>query len=327
MVNPYLRPHVIFLTSAFTNLVLAFLLILLSIYLYREATARYHPVVHKVSIIQEKGSSHSRIEFNIALFNNVLEKFGGTQYFETQIYPSSLSGSMPPDSTDVYSYYGSYIYSSSSLSARDGHFDNDTTWNYERFGAPDTTIAKYRVIKTGNAEYKSEAYSTGELPHQIFSFIGDDLFTQPVSKNKWFKKFGHDNPYVAVYIKFEGLYLSDNGTGWITMNYGGYETKEQNTEDYDHPLQILTVYPEPTSVTPSTISYIEEDFKKALENGVYLIAEDITKKRAADNWSFMTSVFLGAILSWIIQLIATIFSKWRKAFEHPVKSKIGYPKF
>ena len=99
------------------------------------------------------------------------------------------------------------------------------------------------------------------------------------------------------------------------------DSREKDNSTYQHPINIISSYPPPSTISPTEITYGKDTFRKILQDGLYLIAEDLSVKKDRDRESFFYSMLLGAIITWIIQLVVSMVRKWKAAFENvPLKT-------
>lgn len=309
--KPKMRPFVFFLTSSFTYIALAIVLIFALIALFRGATKQYSPMVNRVTIRQASGGSYSAVKVECTLYSDILkDNYDASNFFFAHFVPQSGQTWLnSADSSDIYQTYASLSFSSSGRGAKPNEYSKDETWEYENSGE---TRIKRRLSRTKKSEYKVESYSTQGYQPMMLSLSGNEVFLPQEKKN----------PYIAFHLEIKGISMGDStNMSWITLQYN-HDFNQQNDylHSYEHPLNIINIFPQPTMITPSHISYLGEDIKKVLSNeGVYFIAEDITKKKLADRISFLYSFLLGVVVSLYIQLLTTLVLRWKKAF--PPKKK------
>lgn len=312
--KPRMRPFVYFLTSSFTYIALAIVLIYPLLKLFKGATKQYSPVVNRVAIRQDSGGSYGMVKVECTLYSDILkDNYNASNFFFAHLVPQSDQKYLNrADSSDIYQTYTSITFSSSGRDAKPSEYSEDELWEYENFGEIRT---KKRIVREKTSDnkgektsvYKVESYSTRGYPSMALSLSGNEVFL-PQEKN---------NPYIAFHLEIKGVKMGENtDMSWIDLHYNhDFNQQDDYLHPYEHPLNIINIFPRPTKVTPSSIVYMGEDLKKALSSeGVYIIAEDITKKKLADRISFLCSFLLGVVVSLYIQLITTIILRWKKAF-------------
>lgn len=314
--KPGNRKVVNFLTSAFTYIVMAIIAIPIGILLWCQATRQYYPEVKKVVLKQNHGPKYSIVRIECTLFSNAMNDGNKSDLSENEAFMAELvpdDNSLlteKGDSTFVYDRNSSVYFAGPKGQCYDKDYEPDEPW-IETSVIPGDKSSKTRLTKINESEYQIESVSTGTgLPAIKPMLIGEEIYN-PSKKG---------NPYIAFHlnlkdIEFSDLDDSDHGGSWLTMCYNAdFNQETDNTKAYEHPLNIISVFPQPTSITPTEIAFMGKDLERALGGGVYFIAEDISKKRVADRVSFICSIFLGAFLSMFLQLIAAIITRWKKAF-------------
>ena len=304
--KPGMRPIANFLTSSFTFIALSVFLIFPTCALFKGATKQYSPVVNRITIRQDKGGSYDMVKVECTLYSDILkDNYDASNFFYAHLVPQLDQKCLNrADSASVYQTYSSLTFSSSGRDAKPDDYSEKEPWKYETFGESRT---KTRLLKVKTSEYKIESYSTNGYPSMMLNLSGNEVFL-PQEKN---------NPYISFHLEIKGIGMGDNtDMSWIDLHYNhDYNQLYDYQHPYEHPLNIINIFPQPTKVTPSSILYLGEDVKKVLTSeGVYIIAEDITKKKLADRVSFLCSFLLGVIVSLYIQLLSTIVLRWKKAF-------------
>lgn len=306
-VNSRTRPIVTFITSALTQIFLAVSLLFVVILLWKEATKQYSPDVKKILIHQEFGTGqYNQIDFSCVLYSDTLHRlYNSSGYIVADLWPIQIASHNPNlDSADFYKSYTQINLCSSSASVQPDEYKESEEWEYEKYGS---RVQRHRQIRVAKSEYHLQACSTDYVPWIHFSFSGNELFLSQDSKN----------PYIAFYLEFKNIKVVNDSLG-VSCLYFEYNNDARQETDYQHsfkhPLMVTTVFPKPTILTPSKFIYKGQELEDALRSGVYFLGEDIAKKRRADIISFIYSVVLGAAISWLVQLIISIFSLWKIAF-------------
>ena len=122
------------------------------------------------------------------------------------------------------------------------------------------------------------------------------------------------NPYMNAYFNFDfkkdAINITDPRSR-ISIETGTSRTKDGRLP---YPYNFTNVWPTPDHVGPDGIEYNTiESVEKALRNGVYISAENINRKRQSDRRVFTFTLFLGVIVTMLIDNIISLIRKWKEA--------------
>lgn len=312
--SPFAKALVDAITSTRFHIFLLAICFALGLVFYNLATEQFSPEVHKITVEANTSYPFSGVDIQAALNSSIIkEHYGANQFFNIELmsqYPhpyASLLDTVLIDNTEPkYTDHNIVIVT---FSGRDMHNPDypDTLWHVVD---KQDGIGKFRCRETNESTFEIEQLSVGGRMHESIMFHGNDIFYNSKSRN----------PYIAFYLTLKGLWTDESMASGISLYYtvgeekdsnGNYE--QQNTK-FKHPINIVSSYPPPSTISPISLTYDKEAFKKIQNDGLYLILEDITAKKDRDKESFFYSLLLGAILSWAIQLIVSIVHKWKSAF-------------
>lgn len=117
------------------------------------------------------------------------------------------------------------------------------------------------------------------------------------------------NPYVYLNFRLDGDYEYDPGEAYIIF---GYSRDEVGADRTDCPVNVLSVFPEPTYVSPSSIIYRGEDLTKVINNnGFTFLGEDLGIKQRSDRGNFLWTVLFGTAIAVTIDIVVNLILKWK----------------
>ena len=288
-----------FLTGPIMKVIAILVLFFLGVWLYRNATKQFSPEVQRIKIEKEYWDECDWIEIQSSLFHQKIASMkdaGGGQYFDFQarIRPSKINSNAVIAPESILNKYERISKITISSSGRNfeclDYKDDDWHDNDESYLVSDAL----KFTKISNHSYALESLSNSDVKLIDIAIKGDDIFCESYSRN----------PYIAFHIDFSDIRLSKDGQGYLSFDYVR-DTLNLSDKPYSSPLSIINIYPEPDYVSPTRF-YYKESFNSVLDNGVYVIAEDLSKKRKQDVRSFMSSVLLGVVISFIVQLIIAL---------------------
>lgn len=294
-----------------TKELLLLLLLLLGSILLIVAFWHFTPVVQKIKISNSGKDTIDRVNIEAILYNAHLDeasnplKIKGKQFFSFSaiVHNDSLdSSALPSYVPEDYHYHNAISFDASGpcfkLLYPVGEVMDLNDWG------PMTGIGKASV-ENRKHKYRIDSYSNDKTSVIEAAARGNGLF------------FKGRNPYIAFHLTFENMTLPENAKDcYMNMYYDGEGISfEDFTKPYKSPINIVSVFPEPDYYTPTGIIYeknLPEIFKS---HGLYIVLEDYSKKRENDSALFLSSVFLGLVVSLIIQLtvsLMTDFWEWKK---------------
>lgn len=314
--SPFAKALVDAITSTWFHIILLAFCVVLGFVFYNRATEQFSPEVHKIIVESESNTSYpiSGVQIQAALNSSIIKDYYGVnQFFDVELmsqYPyqsDSLQGAVLDDNSEPN--YTDHNIVKVTFSGRDMYNPDypDTLWHIVD---KHDGIGKFRCRETNESTFEIEQLSVGGRMHESIMFHGNDIFYNSKSRN----------PYIAFYLTLKGLWTDESMASGISLYYTVGDEKDSNgdfeTENtkFKHPINIVSSYPPPTTISPILLTYDKEAFKKIREDGLYLILEDLTAKKDRDKESFFYSLLLGAIISWAIQLIVSIVHKWKSAF-------------
>lgn len=284
------------------------ILFLACVWLYKNATEQFSPEVQRVTIDNKGWGSCSWVGIESSLYHQGIASMadkGGGQYFDFQANVqtrevSSIYVDAPDSLKSKYKYYtGVAITSSGSNFKCLDYCDDFWHENDNRYVAFDAV----RITNVDNHKYTLDNLTSSEYALVDIAIKGDNIFCESESRN----------PYIAFHVDFDNVNLDSEGNGYLSFYYVR-DTVDVSSKPYSSPLNILSVYPEPDYVTPTKI-YFEKSIRDVLNTGVYIIAEDLSKKRDQDVRSFMCSVLLGVLIPFIVQLVLELIKYFKRKLE------------
>ena len=281
-------------------------LLIVGIILTSIAVRQYSPVVHKINM-KANWSRVDRLIMDAHLFyyeksskkkrekpQQLLHINGQVSDIpKSAVIPEEVKAAFPGD----YSYYAKTTMSTSGKG-----FDVEAPYGKWADLSKETPVsgpARYTKAKDGHS-ITLENYKEDPSAGVEFVLKGKDIFS---------KLKGH-NPYIAFNLTFDRAYLSNTGHGWFNFYYGRDTSRNDYSKHLSAPINIVSVYPKPDVVTPSMICF-EESLPEILRDGLFIILEDLSMKRRNDRAMFMSSVFLGVVVSFFIQLLVSLISDIR----------------
>ena len=105
------------------------------------------------------------------------------------------------------------------------------------------------------------------------------------------------NPYITAYFNFDFKkdVIDLDSRSYIGIMTGSARNSEGNLPN---PMNITSVY---------TI----ESVTNAMRNGIYISAEDINKRKTSDRRTFTFTLFLGVIVTMVLDNLVSLIRKWR----------------
>lgn len=317
--QPRAKTFVDAITSTISQVILLVVCFLLALLFYHLATQKFSPEVQKITITNETKRQFASLDIHAALNSSVTKKeYGVNQYINILLPNSSTTDSLlvvqsEPEKNNNYKYHSAIR---AAFSGRDLFNPDykDTLWHPDANGAN----GERRCREVEESTFLIEQRSQDGIMNEAIGFRGNDIFHKSKSRN----------PYIAFYLKLNGFNLEKDARAGISFYYTISEDKksrdfEKDNMEYQHPINLISSYPKPTTVSPTGLSFEGEEFQTVLKDGLYIIAEDLSAKKLRDVEAFVFSLILGAFISWIIQLIVSIIMRWKKAFAHLGRKKQG----
>ena len=285
-----------------------FLLLLACIggWLWYLATKQYSPEIHRIHVESDGLGCADALTVYTSLFYTECDEDDvkyGKQWLDFQASGSSIKevSSVPPEVEAVMP--GDYTHCvKTTLTVSGEDFTNEVSVN--QWGDWSNSLfisgpARYDLSEDGHS-LTLENYKTDSNAKVEYMIYGTDIFSDVTS----------DNPYIAFDMSFEGIHLKEGAIGHLNFVYSRDTTKYDYSFHHPAPLQVISVYPEPDFVTPDSFSF-ESNLDEILEHGLYIILEDLSKKRENDRTMFICSVFLGVVVSFFVQLVISLIKDIR----------------
>lgn len=117
------------------------------------------------------------------------------------------------------------------------------------------------------------------------------------------------NPYIYLNFILDGDFRYHPEESTITFIFS---EKDGMMSETKAPVNILSVFPEPTYQSPSCIIYEGDDLKKVIENnGFTFLGEDLSVKQKSDKRTFLWTVLFGTAIAITIDILVNLIIKWR----------------
>jgi len=285
------------------EIILVIVLLILGLDLYHEARHQYSPVVQRVHFGDMNIRNSLWIDISAALDDKLDDAFEsevkGNQYVGINIQDvgsvervNSVPVEVAAMSEKPLLYYTTI---SVTASGEDWTIKLPVSDSWQRID--DLWTGLTRVSKSYDGHrYLIENYNNDKLGVINFVIRGNNIFNDTDPKN----------PYVAFYLTFENgkMLVEDGKSGGVSFYYNHFQDTSYG-KPFSTPIRIVSVSPEPDYMTPTMMSF-GNSFDLILENGLYVIAEDLSKKRNYDVQSFLCSVFLGVVITLFVQVLLSL---------------------
>lgn len=287
-------------SKIYVKSVILFALAIAAVLLTKVAVRQYSPVVHKINVGGANWQTADILYMDAGLFmydnddknsspQQYAHFFGLTrQSPEIKSVPEEVTSALPGD-------YTHYTKTEFSTSGNNFKIDVPTgKWTDMNNKVSVQGAARYSMSNDGHT-ITLENYSNSASNNFEVFIKGKDIFSD----------ISQSNPYIAFNFTFDHIQLSQNGQGWLNFYYSKDETDKDYSKHLSAPLRIVSVYPEPDIVTPDMICF-QEKMDVILQNGLFIILEDLSMKRRNDREMFLSSVFLGVVVSFLVQIIISL---------------------
>lgn len=279
-------------------------LVIVGVILLLIAQRQYSPVVHKIDIKGDNWHTASNLTIDAGLYyeddNWLRNLILGKQYIRVFVPGVDAPGSdeVPKEVVDAFpGNYAGRALTTMTLSGKS--FKPDVRINrwvgneaYNAIPGPSRYLRSNR-----RHSLTQESYFTDSTSALVDMFVrGRDIFS-----NTW-----TTNPYIAFHLTFDDIDF-DGLTSGISFYYSKDKTIDDKSRHYSAPLNFITIDPEPDSRDLNSFAYGSvSSLQKIKEKGIYVIMEDLGVKRKSDRQLFFCSVFLGVVVSFIVQLIISL---------------------
>ena len=93
--------------------------------------------------------------------------------------------------------------------------------------------------------------------------------------------------------------------------------KDISKEGYRRPLIVDKVLPQPTFISLNEIVYRGEELKAVIkQRGIYISGTDPEKKEIIEKQNLRTTVLMGTIIAFMLDIIVNLILKWRRMREY-----------
>lgn len=117
------------------------------------------------------------------------------------------------------------------------------------------------------------------------------------------------NPYIYMNFVLDGDFRYNPEKTNITFIFS---EKDGLMSETKAPVNILSVFPEPTYQSPSCIIYTGDDLKEVIENnGFTFLGEDLSVKQKSDKQIFLWTVLFGTAIATTLDILVNLIIKWR----------------
>jgi len=274
--------------------------------LWSVSTRQYSPVVQKIHVEGKNWKSISSFTMDAGLYYTGVEDTASTyglQYLHltTSACGLPITTTVPEAVTQKFPDRYTHL-ASASLTVSGEDFQADIPYDEWGDWSGRTTVSgPSRLVRSdGGHSLTLENYQKDTSAFLEFFITGRDIFSDVTSSN----------PYIAYNITFDGFYLEEDASGWLNFYYSRDTSLWNYSRHFAAPLNIVSVYPEPDIVTPTSFSF-ETHAREILQNGLYVIMEDLSMKRQNERELFFCSVFLGVVASFIVQLFFSLLKDIR----------------
>ncbi len=182
------------------------------------------------------------------------------------------------------------------------------------------TMDSHRVINSshnlsigqGNPYYFCVTDSISDLYYKQYNYCKRGMDTIAVFKNSFVGNFianNKKNPYIYLNFIIDGGYTSDPEDAFVIFNIG---PKKGDNRVSSTAVNILSVFPEPTYISPSSIIYEGDELAKLYRNnGFVFLGEDLSIKQKSDRNTFLWTVLFGTAIALTIDILVNLILKWR----------------
>lgn len=120
-----------------------------------------------------------------------------------------------------------------------------------------------------------------------------------------------NNPYIIAFFRFDFgddvIDLEEKSAVYIKTG-----SRRDRNNKLKNPINYTNIWPMPDKVTPDLIAYnTNESVINAIQNGVYISAENINVRKKSDRRTFLYTLFLGIFITMLIELIISLTRKWK----------------
>lgn len=91
-----------------------------------------------------------------------------------------------------------------------------------------------------------------------------------------------------------------------------YSSKSDTLSSTKHTVNILSIFPEPTYVTPTNIIYMNDELGHVIRNnGFVFLGEDMNIKQKSERSTFLWTVLFGTAIAVSIDILVNLILKWK----------------
>ncbi len=164
----------------------------------------------------------------------------------------------------------------------------------------------------GNPCYFCVTDSISDHYYHQFNYCGRSMDTVAVFKNHFVGNLigdSRNNPYIYLHFVLDGGYRIDMKNAFLIFSM---DLDDEYNKVSPEAVNILSVFPEPTYVSPSGIIYKGDELLKLIRNnGFVFLGEDLKIKQKSDRSIFLWTVLFGTSITLSIEILVNLILKWR----------------
>ena len=204
---------------------------------------------------------------------------------------------------------------------------------FKNFKGETDLISKVRYITCNNIEdtishrtknnfdyqnnrlYRYEYKSNHERYYYDMSFLEDTthVFKHVTHAQDHLIEWDEQKPCFSFWIGFMMENYGNLKDGSVIRIKFNDISKDITRDGYRRPLTVEKVLPEPTSFSLKEIVYEGRQLEEVLkQGGIYISGVDPEKKEIVEKQNLRSTVLLGTIIAFMLDVIVRLFIKWRK---------------
>lgn len=192
---------------------------------------------------------------------------------------------------------------------------------------PDTVRKKVSgpyYLKAQKQMQKTKYLSNHDRYYYDISTIDDSVhvFKHVTHANDHLIEWDTNKPCFSFWMGFvlddETELISESA---IKIKFNDFE-KDVSKEGYRRPLIVDKVSPQPTSISLNEIVYRGEELNAVIkQRGIYISGTDPEKKEIIEKKNMRTTVLLGTIIAFMLDIIVQLIIKWRRLRKYNNREK------
>ena len=120
------------------------------------------------------------------------------------------------------------------------------------------------------------------------------------------------NPYIYLNLRISSSLDIDKTCTDSSAVIFSFSERDPILKETKSPVNIISVFPEPSYISPSYMIYKGEHLYKLIENnGFTFLGEDLGIKRKTDRANFLWTVLFGTSIALTIDILVHLIMKWR----------------